>query len=158
VSSGGNGSPCAQTAPSFEEFLLPDGHGLLEGVDEPAAGVEGGGAVRGGDGNDDGGFADVEAAEAMDDGEIADGVVGEGLSGEAVHLREGHFFIGLVEKMEGAAATAVVADDAIEEDDGSVFAALEEAGNGGWIDGVVGERNVGGWSLRSRVLRGLRFW
>lgn len=111
--------------------------------------------MRGRDGNDNGGFANVEAAETMDNGDVADGIVGKSLGSEAPHLIEGHFLIGFVEKMQGASATAVVANDAIEEDDGSVFAMFEKAGNGRRIDGVVSERDVGG-GLRRRLLGGLR--
>ena len=31
----------------FEIFFLPDGHGALEGIDEPAAGIERGTAMGG---------------------------------------------------------------------------------------------------------------
>ena len=84
--SSGKGSPSAHAAPSDELLLLPDGDGFLEGVDDPAAGVEGGAAMGGGDGDEDAGFADGEAAEAMDDGDVADGEVLDGLGAEKMHL------------------------------------------------------------------------
>src|SRR5436305_7222226 len=48
-----------------EGFLLPDGHGFLQGIDQPPTGVEGLRAMRGGDHDQDAGFAHVEAAQAV---------------------------------------------------------------------------------------------
>jgi hypothetical protein len=52
-----------------EVFFLPDGNGALKRVDPIAAGVKRGGAVRGADGNQHAGLANLKAAEAVDDGE-----------------------------------------------------------------------------------------
>ena len=57
----------------FEILLFPDGDGAFEGVDGEAAGVEGGGAMRGADGDEDAGFADFQAAETVGDGDAVDG-------------------------------------------------------------------------------------
>jgi len=75
----------------------------------------------------------------MDDGEVADGKLGEGAVREQPEVAEGHVGIGLVKEVEGAAAAAVIADDAVEEDEGSVFLALEGGGDGVGVDGVFGE-------------------
>src|SRR4026209_2537444 len=47
------------------DFLFPDGGLGLQRVDPPAAGVEGVGAVRGGDGNEDRRLAERDAARAV---------------------------------------------------------------------------------------------
>ncbi len=52
----------------FEILFLPDGNGAFESVDGVAAGIEGGGAVSGAYGDEDAGFADFEAAQAVDYG------------------------------------------------------------------------------------------
>src|SRR5436309_2283362 len=46
----------------LEELFLPDGDGAFEFADGPLAGLEGRAAVRGADGDDDRGLADVRAA------------------------------------------------------------------------------------------------
>ena len=61
----GNGSPAAHTAPSMKVSFFQIGYGLFEGIDEPAAGVEGLGAMSGCDHDEHAGLADLQAAEAM---------------------------------------------------------------------------------------------
>src|SRR6202043_3071885 len=99
-----------------EVLLLPDGDGLLEGVDDPAAGFEGGAAVGGGDRDEDAGLADFKPAQAMDEDDVADAEAGDGFGGERAHLFERHLLVGLVVEEEGLAAAGVVADDAVEDD------------------------------------------
>src|ERR1017187_1076392 len=48
-----------------EELLFPDGYGFLERVDDPAAGVKGGGAMGAGDHDDDAAVADLQTADAV---------------------------------------------------------------------------------------------
>ena len=55
----------------FEVLFLPDGHGAFERVDQPAAGVESGGAMGRGDHDQHAGLADLEAAKAVHEGDIA---------------------------------------------------------------------------------------
>src|SRR5690348_17211549 len=73
---GGSAGPDPLVSAVGEGLVLPDGHLGLEVVDEPAAGVEGFGAVGAGRGDDDGEVADLEVADAVDGGEGADGEVG----------------------------------------------------------------------------------
>ncbi len=87
--------------------------------------------MGGGNGDEDAGFADDEAAEAMDDGDVADAEVLDGLGAEKLHLRECHLLVGFVVEVQGAAAAGVVANDAVEDADGSVGAGLD--GRARWL-------------------------
>ena len=103
-----------------EVLFLPDGDSLLEGIDQPAAGVEGRSTVRRGDDNEHTGLADLETSETVNQGHIADRELCKGFSGEATHLTDGHLFVGLVVKEESLAATSIVADDAVEDAYGTI--------------------------------------
>ena len=48
--------------------------------------VEGGGAMGGGNDDQDAGFADLQASQAMDHADIADLELGERLPGQSLHL------------------------------------------------------------------------
>src|SRR5437899_8903718 len=109
----------------FEVFLLPDGHGALKRVDEPAAGVEGSRAVRGGYHNQHAGLANFQPPEAMDDGGIANLEPDKRLLGQFFHLLQRHPLIGLVVEVECVTAAAVVADYALEDDGSSVLGLLD---------------------------------
>jgi len=135
--------PCGAVG---ELLLLPDGNGFLEGIDDPAAGVEGGAAMGGGDRDEDAGFADGEAAEAMDDGDVAGREVLDGLGAEEVHLLQGHLLVGFVVEVQGWAATGVVANDAVENTDSSVRSRFNRPLDGRRVDGLTDESDHrSGW-------------
>src|SRR5258708_28006002 len=92
-------------------FLFPDGHGFLEGVDEPAAGFVGMAAMRRGHDDEYAGFADLQAAETVNDRDVAHAEAGESFARKLVHLPGGHLFVGFVVEIERLAAAAVVAHD-----------------------------------------------
>src|SRR5580704_250516 len=98
-----------------EGFLFPDGHGFLERVDEPSAGFEGLAAMGRSDDDEHAGFPDLQAAEAVDDGNIAHFEASNRFARQLVHLLHGHLCVGLVVEVEGFAAAGVVADDAVED-------------------------------------------
>ena len=123
-------------------LLLPDGHGLLERVDQPAAGLEGLRAMRRGDHDQHAGLADLQAAEAVNDRDVAHAEAGDGLVRQLLHLLGGHLFVGFVVEMERAAAAGVVAHDAVEDDDRAVLAALESGNEFFGCDGVPSKRGV----------------
>src|SRR6266446_931289 len=135
----------------FEVFFLPDGHGALEGVDGEAASVKGGGAVGGADDDEDAGFADLEAAEAVDHGDAMDAVFFVELRADFAHFGEGHGFVGFVVEVKGWAIVGLVADETVEDDDGAVFGRAHVAGERGHVDRlahqlidvIVGERRHG---------------
>ena len=137
-------------------LLLPDGDRVLEGVDEPAAGFEGLSAMGGSDDDEHAGFADLEAAEAMDDGDVANAELSARLGGQFAHLLDGHLFVGFVVEVEGLAAAGVVAHDAVEDDDGAVFAAFGRGNELGRVDGFAGERGCRRLRLSLRILCGAR--
>ena len=81
--------------------------------------------MGGGDRDEDAGFANGEAAEAMDDCDVADGEVLDGLGAEEVHLLQRHLLVGFVVEVQRAAAAGIVANDAVEDADGSVGSGLD---------------------------------
>jgi hypothetical protein len=94
--------------------------------------------MGGEDGDEDAALADLDATDAMNESDIADGEALESLSSEFAHLLERHLFIGLVLEVKGGAAATVVADHPVEDDDGAVFGTL--AGR----DEVVGAEALAG--------------
>src|SRR5579872_3869505 len=133
----------------LEEFFLPDGHRLLEGVDEPAAGVEGRCAVRREDGDQDARFANFQMAEAMDERDIADGEPLADFGRQLLHLAQRHGLVGLVFEIAGGASVAVIAHDAVEDGDGSILGALERGNDVVGNDAVVDDADV--WGVRLRL-------
>jgi hypothetical protein len=95
--------------------------------------------MRGADGDEDAGFADLEAAEAVDDSEAMNGKFDVHLDGNFADLGEGHGFVGFVVEVERGAAVRLVADAAVEGDDGAVLAGADVADEGGRINGLVDE-------------------
>jgi hypothetical protein len=122
---------------ALEEFLFPDGDGVFEGVDGEAAGIEGSSAMRCADGDEDAGFTDFEATEAMNDGEAMNGEFFVDGVANFTHFGNCHGLVSLVFKVEGTAAVGFVADKAVERDDRAVVVCADVAGNRGWVDGRV---------------------
>jgi hypothetical protein len=118
----------------FKVLLFPDGHGALEGVDGEAASVKGGGAVRRADSNEDAGFGDFEAAEAVHHGHAMDAVFFVELSADFAHFGEGHGFVSFVVEVKSGAVVGLVADEAVESDDGAVLGSADVAGQRGHVD------------------------
>jgi len=77
------------------------------------------------DDDEDARLADLEAAEAVEDRDVADLELFEGLGGERLDLAEGHLAVGLVVEVEGLAVAGVVADNAFEGADGTVRTGLD---------------------------------
>src|ERR1700733_447157 len=104
-----------------EIFLLPDGPGAFEGIDREAAGIECGGAMRRTDDDEDAGFAEVQAAEAMDDGDTADFKFFSNLRPYFGDFGEGHGLVGFVFEIERLTPAKIIAHEAIEDHCGAVF-------------------------------------
>ncbi len=109
----------------LEVFFLPDGHGAFQSINEPAAGFESGGAVGRGDHNGDAGLADLQTAEAVHEGNIADGKFRQRLLRQQFHLFERHFRISFVIQVERAATAGVVADYSLENYGSAVVGLLD---------------------------------
>src|SRR5579872_2837968 len=101
-------------------LFLPDRHSAFECIDDPAASIEGGRAVRRGYDDQDAGLTDFQPAQTMHYGEIADGKLPQRLLGERVHLLDSHLFIGFIIQVQSAPRPGVVANNAFKYDDGSV--------------------------------------
>src|SRR5260370_33182925 len=76
----------------YEVLFLPDGDGALERVNGEAAGVKGGGAVRGADGNEYAGFTGLEAAEPVEHGNAVDTVFFVKLGSDFADFGQRHGF------------------------------------------------------------------
>lgn len=88
------------------------------------------------DGDKNAGFADLEAAEAVDDGDAMDWKFGVHFRSDLADFGEGHRLVGFVVEVERGAAMGFVADAAVEGDDGTVFVGADVADEGGRIDGL----------------------
>lgn len=120
-----------------EILLLPNGYRALESIDGEAAGVEGRGPVRRADGNEDAGFADLQAAQAMKNGYTMDGeLLADGLA-DLLHFGEGHGFVGFVIEVKSAASVGFVANEAVESDDGAIPVGADIPDDRGHVDGRV---------------------
>jgi hypothetical protein len=104
--------------------------------------------MRGADGDEDAGFANFQAAEAVGDGDTVDGEFFVDLGADFVDLGEGHGFVGFVVEIERGAAVRVVANAAVEGDDRAVFGGADVANQGRGVDGLANEgEEVGvGWA------------
>src|SRR5713101_1162151 len=81
----------------LEVLLLPDRHRLLQGIDGEAAGLEGLAAVGRGDRDHHARLPDLEAADAMDEGDaIDDGPAAAEGRRDLPHLGERHRAVGFV--------------------------------------------------------------
>ena len=105
----------------FEVLFLPDRHGTFQGVNGKPAGVESVCAVRSADSDKDAGFANLEAAQAVNDGDAMNAVFFVKLSGDPSHFCEGHGLVGFVLEIQRGAIVRLIADEAIEGNDGAVF-------------------------------------
>jgi hypothetical protein len=95
--------------------------------------------MRGADGDEDAGFADLEAAKAVDDGDAMDRKFGVHLGGDFADLGEGHGLVSFVVEVERGATVRLVADAAVEGDDGAVFASPDVTDKRCRVDGLGGE-------------------
>ncbi len=121
----------------FEVLLFPDGDGALKGVNGEAAGVKGGSAMSRADCDEDAGFADFETAEAMNDCHAVNGEFFVELGGDLMHFGEGHGFVRFVVEIERGPIVGLIADEAVEGDDGAVFGGADLANEGGHVDGIA---------------------
>ncbi len=90
--------------------------------------------MRSAHGYEHAGFTDIEATEAMHDGEPLDGeFFVDGVS-DFTHFGKSHGLVSLVFKVESAAAVRFVADEAVERDYRSVVVLPDIAGNRAGVD------------------------
>jgi len=93
--------------------------------------------MSGADGDEDAGFADFEAAEAMDDGHAVNGEFFVHLGRDFSHFSKGHGFVSFVVEVESRTIVGLIADETVEGDDGAVFRSSDFADEGGHVDGVA---------------------
>jgi len=113
-----------------------------------AGGFESGFAVRRADGDEDAGFADFEAAETVGHGDGVDGEKRVKRRGDLSHFFKGHGFIGFVFEVEGGATQRVIADAAIESDDGAVVRLADVTDESFEGNGFANEKDqigIGSW-------------
>src|SRR4051812_3349411 len=115
--------------PICKMFFLPNRYSLFESVYQPTAGVESRSAMCGKDRNEDAAFANLETSQAMHDGDVPDGELLKRPRSQFPQLLECHVFIGVVIKIQGPPATAVVSNNAIENDDSAILGLLHRRHN-----------------------------
>ena len=123
----------------FEILFFPNRDGALKGVNGEAAGLKGGGAMRGADGYEDAGFADFETAEAMNDGHAMNSEFFAQVGGDLVHFGEGHGFVSFVVKIERGAIVGLITDETVEGNDSAVFGSADFADESGHVDGPANQ-------------------
>src|SRR5215470_478162 len=130
----------------LEVLLLPDRHRLLERVDREAARLEGFPAMRGGHRDEHARLTDLEAADAVDEGELADAREPRaGRHGDLAHLRQRHRRMRLVLEELHAAPARLIPHHAGEEDDRPRAGVFHRGHEGGLGEGRLGElHEVGG--------------
>jgi len=95
--------------------------------------------MRCADGNEDAGFANLQAAEAVKNGDTMDGeFLVDGLA-NLFHFGEGHGLVGFVIEVNGLAAVGLVADEAIEGDNRAILIGPHLTDNGCHFDGRMEE-------------------
>jgi len=110
--------------------------------------------MRSADGNEDAGFANFEAAEAMDDGDAMDGeFLVEQLANRS-HLGEGHRLVGFVVEIKGATAVRFITDKAVEGNNGTILGSADVTNDRVHVDGrrEKSEKIVFGHGIRHGVL------
>jgi len=124
----------------LEILLFPDGNGALESVNGEAAGIEGRGAMRGADGDEDARFADLEPAEAVNDGDTMDRKSRVHLGGDFADFSESHRLVRFVVEVERWASVRLIANATVEGNDGAVFTGADVADEGSRVDGLDDEK------------------
>ncbi len=93
--------------------------------------------MRGADSDENTGFADFEAAEAMNDDDTMDSELCVEQLADFFHLGESHGFVRFVIEVQGAATMGFIADKPIEGNDGAILTGTEVANKCRHIDGGV---------------------
>src|SRR5690606_1468956 len=117
-------------------FVFPDGDAGFYLVEDPAAGVEGGAAVRGGDADPDGDVADGQVAGAVDAGGGGEIEAGEGFGEDGFAFPFRQVGIGLVAQAGDGATLVVVADPALEAGTGAGAGVEQALAQGGGVQGL----------------------
>ena len=89
------------------------------------------------DSDEDASFTDFETAEAMDDGNAVNGEFFVQLGRDFSHFGEGHGFVSFVVEIERGAIVGLIADEAVEGDDGAVFGSTDVGDQSGHVDGIA---------------------
>ena len=120
----------------FKVLLLPDRDGALQGVDGETAGVKGGGTMRSADGDEDAGFADLQAAQSVRDGDAIDCESFVDGDGDLADFGYGHGLVGFVIEIEGAAAVGLIADATVKGNYGAISLATNVGDQSLVVDGL----------------------
>lgn len=110
---------------ALPDFLLPDGDDFLEAVDQSVTGLERRFSVGRRYGDEERRLAYFEAAGAVLDGYIFDLFAALHLFGDLPHHFGCHLGVRVVFEVEDLATHVVVADDAVEQGDGTTFVAAD---------------------------------
>lgn len=119
-------------------FFFPDGDGGFDGIDDGAAGVEGGVSMGSGDGDGDGNFTDLEVACAVLAVGGDDVVILADFFKDALALFFGEGGEGLVFQRCDVAALVVVAHPALEACVAACSGVADCITEGAGVDGLIG--------------------
>ena len=87
------------------------------------------------DGNENAGFANFEAAEAVNDSDAMDSEFLMEQLANLSHLGEGHRLVGFVVEIQGATTVGFVTDKPIEGNDGTVLGSADVTNDCVHVDG-----------------------
>src|SRR5437867_3504841 len=108
----------------FKMFFLPNGHRLLQRINQPAAGIHRLSAVGGCNGDEDAGLSNFQTAKSMDNGYIAHFEFEDGFCCKMLHLLEGHRLVGFILKEKCFPFAGEIAHNAVEDAHRSILGAL----------------------------------
>ena len=106
-----------------------------------AAGVKRGSAVRSANCDEDAGFANFQAAEAVRNGYAVDRELGVNFGRNLTHFGERHRFVGFIVQVQSAATMGLIANAPVEGDDGAVRARANTLNKRVRVDGFVDKQN-----------------
>ena len=90
--------------------------------------------MRRADGDEDAGFADLEAPQTVDHGDAMNTVFFVELNADFAHFGERHGFVCFIVKIQSRTIVGFVADESVESDDSSVLRRAHLAGQGSNVD------------------------
>src|SRR5580700_12340972 len=123
-------------------FFLPDGHGALERINQPAASIERRRAVGGSDHHQHAGLADLQPPQPVYHRNVADLKLFQRLLGQTFHLPQCHLLISFVIEVECPTPARLVAHHALEDNRSPVPALLHASKHSWRVDGIADNQGV----------------
>lgn len=93
----------------------------------------------GANGDEHAGFADFQAAQAMNDGNAMDAILFVEFCRDFTHFGERHGFVGFVVQVKRVAVVRLIAHEAVESGDGAILGSAHVMNQGKRIDWLANE-------------------